>query len=846
MAKQNWKPIDLMDVIGMASNPVNPGTKFAKRLLNVYTHERPGALTLRPGYAPKYTAPSNTTITNSEVLNFGVFFDRQADPNGQEIICEVQRGIVEAIRDTDTNEPIVPNTMQGFWFWVRPYWDGVQWLNNWQWVNQTIITKITAEDAAYPSKIKVFGNLAHGINDDTLIGWTIYNVTKNQYARIITCKLETPHVWLNITLYDNEWEIDDVVIISRCWIDVDEQLELYNNVAKEDIVFHRINNDLRIGFGGEENRPGLMLGYRKNYLLLNEIDFTEKDPALLESDVIEKFAKTDGIILEKNILDKENYGVEITTSEGTLEAGTYYFKMTGIADDFEEQLVAESNIQLVGDTTDIIINPTIIIGKNERRLTKLILYYSSDGITYYKISDYVIRLQELSDPVLTLEEGSFIRPDRVSFSGEGNFHRDSNAASTTNEIDSIGQWQKSGSQFLNLYSVESFIFFTGNQIPSNGSNFIVLWDNELQWTPPFGYDNTTIKSPQVTNAKQTLVIEFDLMLTASSRIRISSEPVGIPNPFGDDPAFIDIQHNASPHWTHYSIQLEVNGRVTFRRYDMWGGELSTLDYPIGIDAFSVTKVNPGTPEISSEEMTDSLGYTPTYNLVKGWDKVLLKDGRAYYFNPYVDKRYDNFILVSHIKPPSIFMWDIASFDNFRELEKYDSNELIGAELLPNKEILILKDASVTTLSDDGRVGIAREPVYGVDCISKSSIVNINGLVFWCGKEEVYVLNIGRSLVPEPMLKNTIRDLYLAIEDKTKIFGTRNRFNTYRIRVDDEEQKTEYLLTENGWVEERKWHYAKIYRTGFNNKLYFLNNGMIYEEQVDFSLPGIPYGEEVAD
>jgi hypothetical protein len=332
------------------------------------------------------------------------------------------------------------------------------------------------------------------------------------------------------------------------------------------------------------------------------------------------------------------------------------------------------------------------------------------------------------------------------------------------------------------------------------------------------------------------------MLTASLRVRISSEPVGIPNPFGDEPAYIDIQHGASSNWVHYNIDLEINGRVTWKVYNAYGGEIKS-DYPIGIDAFTVTKNNPGVPE-QGTEISDEMGYTPTLDMVRGWDFVVVKDGRVYYFNPFVEERKNNFALVSAIAPGNVFMWDMASFSNFRELEKYDSNDTIGAELLPNKEILILKDASITTLYDDGLVGITREPIYGVDCVSRVSIANINGVVLWCGKEEIYLLNTGRSSIPEPLLKDTIRDLYLAIQDKTKIFATRNRFNTYRIRVNDEETKAEYLFTENGWVEERKWLFPKIYRAGFNNRLYFMNDGNIYEEEVDYSLPGIPYGEEI--
>ena len=231
-----------------------------------------------------------------------------------------------------------------------------------------------------------------------------------------------------------------------------------------------------------------------------------------------------------------------------------------------------------------------------------------------------------------------------------------------------------------------------------------------------------------------------------------------------------------------------------------------------------------------------MGYTPTYDLVKGWDQALVSfNGRVYYLNPYLEKRYENFLVVSHIAPPATFMRDIASFSNFRELEKYDSNETLAIELLQNREILILKDASITTIADDGLIGQIREPIYGIGCISRGSVVNINGLVFWCDDDEIFMLNIGSSLIPKPLLKETIRDLYLAITDKEKIFGTRGKFNTYKIRINDSSLKTEFLLTETGWIEERKYHYPEIYRGGFNNKLYFMNDGNIYEESADYSL-----------
>lgn len=826
MAKVSWKSINLMDVSeGMASNPINPGHKFAKRLLNVYNFQRPGALTLRPGYDLKYAEPTDDTITYPAGKNFGVFFDRQADPNGQEIICEIQKGIIKALND-GSGEPIVTDTMPGFWFWVRPYWNGTAWIDGWQWVNQTIITKITEIDATYFSHIKIFGDDTHGLVDDTLIGWTIYNKTKNQFAKVITCKLDSPDMSINITLYDNSWEVNDVVIISRCWIDIDAQTELYLNVEREDVVFHRINHDLRIGFGGQANRPGLMVGYRKKYYQINEIDFTEMHADLLESGALEKFATTEGIILDTAILNYQ-YGFETSRVTGVTPAGTYYFRMTGEADDYTQQLLVEGSIYVDG-TKDIEIYPYVRLGRENPRITRVKIYRSNvdDNLTYYKVREYLVRDNAYSNTYGRItEDGQLIY--EINYK---ELHIDSNAASTTNESDSIGEWEKIEASGINadFTSEELFpVLPSGNISPQNGSHF-------LNWHKNSGFTTMWLHSPYMIASTQRLKITFYTAFNAGGlapdglKLKVSSDDGGVPNPFGDEALvdFIELEVTEVASWTLWEFELNIKGYIKFEMEEF------VDEWALGIDAFQVEIV-----ETQGTEIKDDIGYTPTFDMVKGWDQALVSfNGRVYYLNPYIEKRYENYLVVSHIAPPATFMRDVASFSNFRELEKYDSNETIGIELLPNREILILKDSSVTTLSDDGLVGSVREPVYGVDCVSRVSIVNINGLIFWCGKEEIYLLNIGSSLVPKALLKDTIRDLYLAIVDKTKIFGTRNRFNTFRIRINDESAKTEYLLSENGWLEEKKWHFPEVYRGGFNNKLYFMNDGDIYEESVDFSLP----------
>jgi hypothetical protein len=239
------------------------------------------------------------------------------------------------------------------------------------------------------------------------------------------------------------------------------------------------------------------------------------------------------------------------------------------------------------------------------------------------------------------------------------------------------------------------------------------------------------------------------------------------------------------------------------------------------------------------EMLAEMGYNPTYNMVKGWDQAMALRGRIYYLNPLVEKRYENFMLVSHIHSSGAYMWDIATFGNFRELERFDSSHAIGMELLSTTEIIILKDKSVEILNDDGTVGILREPILGVTCVARESIANILGTIFWCGFEEIYSFNTSKGVTP--LLKNTIRNVYIALPDKHLIRGIRDRWHTYRIRVYDPVNKTEFLLTENGWIEEARFHFPVIYREDINAKINFMGtDGNIYGTL--YELENLGYGK----
>ena len=181
------------------------------------------------------------------------------------------------------------------------------------------------------------------------------------------------------------------------------------------------------------------------------------------------------------------------------------------------------------------------------------------------------------------------------------------------------------------------------------------------------------------------------------------------------------------------------------------------------------------------------------------------------------------------------MWDVATADNYRELDVFESYEVVGMALLPTMELLILMNNCITAIDPD--TGIARNPVFDVGAVSRQSIVNINGIIFWCCAEDIYMLNIAEGLNPKPLLENTIRDLYTALPYKNLLFCIRDAYNTYRVRAYDPVNKTEFLLSANGWIQEQKYHYPEIYRLSVDTNLNFLSNGNIYEMNTEITSSG---------
>lgn len=829
---KNWTTIDLLDVVGMATNPIKPGTKYAKRLLNVVPNERTGALTLRKGYALKYNPPEHPLIINSKFLNFETFVDRQINNEGVEITCLIQKGEMKSLGMPESTE-----RLKGFWFWIRPYWNGTAFIDEWQLLNEVIITKVAGVDNNYLNRYKLYGSpYLHNITNNKFVGWILESRKGN--SQVITHKNIGAEIYVNLTNDDLYLEVDDVVYLHRCYLPRRINEELYNNVKREDIVFHRINHDLRIGFGGRENRDGLMIGYRKNYLATEIKDGKYNHPEIQDPENQKLYRTLDRFIVDTILPDKNVCDIEIIQIAGG-DKDHYYFRITTLIDGYQEILLQERYIKFDSGSKIKLIT-CVNTGFRNDRVNRIKVYISYDGKTYNLLRTDIVRSNDIAHKKLQLIDGKLKATyDQVDVPN-------SCMTQPPNETDDLGGWHVVGVERQQLHELLVRGVYNGYEddkpaVPKSGQ-YQMLYIEKGRNTPYFrdlaAFTTMEIRSPQITTSRVHAQIKFSVYSRSDVTFIVTSEyPQGGQTPPSYPPPFRMITHGGKKEYVDYNFPLEIEGCIIIKT----AGDVKEV---ILFDNFEVTYESP--LEIIGKEMSLEMGYNPTHNLVRGWDDVVISRGRVYYLNPYIDKRYINFMFVSLITPSGSFLWDISSPQNFREIAASDSSYAVGIEELPNNEILILKDSSIMSMYDVGISGIPREPVYGVDCISRNSIVNINGVIYWCGKDEVYLLDISRGLVPIKTIRDTIRELYLGIDNKKEIFAVRSRYNTYRIRINKPNEKTEYVLTETGWVEERKYHFPEIYRYGVNNKIYFLSDGKIYEEQLEYYNKVVVYGQQQSD
>jgi len=788
---------------GLVTSNRNPGISNAQALKNFDLRRISGDLQVRSAYSLKYDAPSDSRLTSISSLSFANLYIPDVG-GGREVIAYFSKGTLsaEAVGSTYT----LPASINILTVWAIPYWDGSNWIYAWNWVNECRLTKIYNVDPSSVGdryKIELDFTDATLITNEGLNNWTIVNTSRNESAKIVKTYPGTGgKVAVEITNNTHAWTVQDVIVLMKNYIPYSYLTSLYN-VTASDIVFHNVLDDLRIGFGGQSGRIGLSLGYRKSFLSINDIRTKTYTSTELQS-----FAKIDGLVLDvyNTIGTESNIQLSaVNVGTGTLAAGTYSFRLTALLDNFNEIMIAENQIDITANT-DIQAVPRLRAGVENKRITKLKLYWSDDGELFYYFGEYSVRENSYNKKEFSISPDGFITYDGVN----PELHTGSNAIMPSDtDVNTSTGWTITNPSYsivgdaaaLNLSSV------------ARGIYALKFWDLSDVWG--FGTFNGISYNINAVEKQTTYVISFQSI--ASSNLTII-----IKHTDNDDYSANEVYRALTTSWGTYTAEITTKGNP---KDLIIGAYLKTGDW-IAIDDISIKKkgANISITQTTAEkvyEMNDELGYVPTLNVVKSWDYAIVNAGRTYLINPYIDKRYLNKIFFSPISGGSEYQYDVLSGSNYFNVENFSGSDLLAIEKLPNLDLLLLKTNAVQRLNT--LTGQLVDVELGKGLSSKHGVVNFGGRVIWSGNNDV---NLSDGNTVKGILRDTIREEYRALANKNLFVAVREeKNNSYRLKTDTKE----YVLTDRGWLTEVRADMPEKYVVLKDGSVLFLNSGKIYEE-----------------
>ena len=740
------------------------------------------------------------------------------DNGGQEVTVLVQKGTMASERALDYQSPTSLNILL---IWIRPYWSGSAWVDSWQWLNECVYTTINDIDpASAGDNYKIELDFTDStLKTDGLNKWTIIHLASSpkETAKVIkTYEGGTSNqVAIKISRNNIGWQeadpsppatAGDAVIIMRNYIPYEYLTGMYSCSAS-DVVFHKVLNDVRIGFGGQANRLGLSIGYRKKYWAFDSFDFGVGDTDLTDSSAKEEFAKIDEIILTPYNTKGMNAWLDFEIVAGSMAIQTHYFRLTGILDDYEEMLISEQEVILTS-AFEIRVNPFIEWGTENKRLTALRIWYSSNGDIYNLITETKLSQSSyVAQDFYINSNGIFLL---INFS-QTNLHTHTNAATlgASDENDYDG-WSKHTTFTLGCLNLASV-----NATPS----------------PDTGCGTYSIKITQALYDNVEIGALYDCAILANTlykiRFKVIANAIDTPiyaifkTPYGK------IYRTINPTTTWQ--QIDFNIKIADWDSALIIGTRADIGDWIAFDQVEIYKYVGGisaTDYDSDVEIVDELGYSPSTNLALSWDQAVVAKGKTYMISPYFADggRILNNIFYSPLSGDGERQYDVITPGLFLPGESFDANDLIGLQLLPNMDFLGIRRNGVQWI--DSENGVSKQILYGNGAVGNRAIVNFGEYIIFPGENDIIMANPLRA---EDISDGTIRETYRVITTKTNIIATREeKDNAYRMFTGNTTTKQEYLLTKKGWIGAKRYIYPVAYTIAKDGTVWFLgSNGSIY-------------------
>lgn len=811
--KQNWKEFEITNFLGRQTSTNLPDKNASKNIVNFDTREIDGALVSRNGYVKKYDAPTITSFPKNKLSNFSVLSFENFISNGQEITILIAKATLSAASSV-SNLPS-PSSKNIITIWSSHSWNGSTWTEGWIWLNECILTKINSNGTyGYQKYLDFTTSLAN----DYFAGWsivrfeTISGTDVEDVAKIIKSSIISGKVYVEITDNKNNWtgnpitlQDGDSILLMRNYIPV-TYLEGNYNVERADITFHKIYDQLRIGFGGNADKLGLAVFIKSFRLNIDSVDFKTS----YSSAEIEAITGNNKICVAPYTALFDNIELNLSETVGTLAAGTYYFRTSVTLGDDNEVYLKESSIT-IAENKAINYGISYKLGSENLRAKHFNIYYSDNGEEFFHIRS------------IDLTDGSV----NAHITNSGHFQIDSTIAKELydptglNAAENVSSGDTNATTGWNAENSDTTISSVVSTVSSYALKFLaksvaigeytqheVLASYRLWFKEPGIFDvSFYAKTDGVLEHLNVGFIKGDsggVVLTSSyvqHTVRITAE---------------EITEDRGWHALKIKAQsLVLNG--------------ATADTAIYIDRISIKKLGEAqvdTDIILGDEIKASLGYSPTRNFIMSWDQCFVTQGRAYFINAFIKERYVNKIFYSAISGLGANSYDVVgNTTGWIDLEKFDGNEIVGADIYSNMDFFIGKKNSVQRV--DSQTQTTRDISFGDGVISRRSLVNFGNMLAWASE---YGIKVGDEIQIKDITKETIYDVYKSL-NKANIIAVRNeKENVYMFYgyEDDIESGSWWLLTKSGWIEFKTADYPQKLSSDKDGNVWFLSEGIIYK------------------
>lgn len=826
---------EINDFLGIWNDKKYKGPKnAADSLINFDLRGQSGVLEQRLGYSQLYhnlaQGENFSPIVDGWIGIENLYITSAAVK--QELTIQIIIGnlVSEYLNETQFNADVPA-------IFASHQWNGSSWDdktsggNAWNWLNEMVLTKLVAVDPTSAGNdhwvtvdIEEDGRAAA----DYFNGFYLVNYTEGGEARIVDC-----FTWNDGSNDLISFKLDRTVswdpvysaqlYIMKSYTPV-TSLHRMSEAERKEISILKIRDELRISFGGVQDRIALTVKYQKSYWNIKELEVESFSSALIDT-----YCEVDGLIVTPYSLIYDRANIELSAAgSGTLPANTHYVKITAVMMGGDEILISEEANITTDSATAINYNCYISMAKINRQVKALKFYYSNDTLLkvfYYMFSEN-IQSEDSREKVYAVNSEGELKLLDTDLELHDPSITNAAAPDTTTDPLTTTDWD----------SIQGTLTAVADSGAGsiNALNFAVTVPIQFNFAGIF-YDPTGgmagIQPNKVYELKCWLKRQVGTLFDTC--YCVFRDENGLPGPgtvFSFDGT-----------WTEYTLYVKScdttnpSGMQFMMIFYNSGGN----DVPIG-DAVRVDRVsliakaqhlisnNIVENELGSE-MSAELGYTPTRNLVKSWDSGLVTAGRSFVVNGFIEKRYNNLIFFSAIGGAGNSMYDTLVAGLNYNVENFDGNDVRKIELLSNGEFLLLQSVASQRLDPDtGRLSTLG---LNTGIVQPNAAVNFGELIVWPGAYDIQATpGIGIQDLSEDM----IRSLYRALSDsnRERMHASREQLgNSYRLFSGDTTYKSEYVLVKKkGWIERRQAKYPVKYAMTREGKLIFMDiNGYIYNE-----------------